>query len=106
MLGNANPVGYYHGLSRPIGKNIECLCDHPGCGNAIDRGELFACGGTHGQNDYSCGGYFCGEHLFKDVPVGESYAEVCGACYGKWAGVRNGTAVSVWRRQLKRLRGF
>lgn len=49
---------------RPIGYAFEATCDHPGCNEPIDRGLGYACGGMHGENEYSCEGYFCSEHLY------------------------------------------
>jgi len=59
-------IGYYH----------TATCDHAGCGEAIDRGLAYACGGMHGTGclggdaridwsaDFpSCEGYFCEQHL-------------------------------------------
>ncbi len=57
------PIGYYH-----LG-----TCDHPGCNKPIDRGLDYACGGMHGNDEYSCDKYFCHDHLrvaeFKDGSV-------------------------------------
>lgn len=50
---------------RRIGYGVSARCDEPGCRVQIDRGLGYACGGMHGDGDpeYSCEGYFCGEHL-------------------------------------------
>lgn len=48
---------------RPIGYAFEAVCDHPGCDTKIDRGVAHACGGMHGDEPFSCEGYFCSEHL-------------------------------------------
>lgn len=48
----------------PIGYAFEATCDHPGCTKEIDRGLGYACGGMHGEDEYSCEGYFCDEHLY------------------------------------------
>lgn len=56
---------------RPIGYAHPATCDHDGCDKPIDRGLAYACGGMHGEEDYSCEGYFCSEHLvFAELPDG------------------------------------
>lgn len=57
-------LGYDNHWRRDIGYGVPAYCDHPGCGNTIDRGLAYVCaneqirGGEHG-----CGLYFCGDHL-------------------------------------------
>ena len=65
------------------GYGVSCKCHHRGCKNKIDRGLAYLC--------YSCGRYFCEEHLTeawdeeKDEPIefdcfaGES-SQVCYKC--------------------------
>jgi hypothetical protein len=55
---------------RPIGYAFEATCDEEGCEEEIDRGLGHACGGMHGEDEYSCERYFCGKHL-----VGGPYPE-------------------------------
>lgn len=65
---------------RPIGYARAATCDHPGCDKPIDRGLAYACGGMHGEEDYSCEGYFCPEHLvFAELPDGECKS-LCPEC--------------------------
>lgn len=52
---------------RRIGYAISARCDEPGCHARIDRGLSYACGGEHGETSFSCGGYFCGKHLFASA---------------------------------------
>ena len=40
---------------RPIGYGFTATCDYPGCDNEIDRGLSYACGGMHGDGNYSGG---------------------------------------------------
>ena len=47
---------------RPIGYRHRAVCDFPGCGKKIHRGLAYACGGAHGDDEYSCEGYFCDSH--------------------------------------------
>lgn len=57
-------VGYDSGWKRDIGYGVPAYCDHPNCGEEIDRGLSYVCcqqkpyGGDKG-----CGLYFCGAHL-------------------------------------------
>lgn len=48
---------------RGIGYAHEAQCDHLDCSKIIDRGMSYACGGEHGETEYSCEGYFCEGHL-------------------------------------------
>lgn len=64
---------------RPIGYAFEATCDHPGCNQDIDRCLGHACGGMHGENEYSCEGYFCDEHLYYTKCEGKTVC-VCEGC--------------------------
>jgi len=77
---------------RPIGYLHQGTCDHPGCTELIDRGLSYACGGMHGEDEVSCGKYFCSDHLSNCVEIGyREYVHVCSSCYqalidsGEWA---------------------
>lgn len=61
-------MGWGSGMveGREVGYNVEATCEHPGCDAQIDLGLGYACGGTHGEDEVSCAGYFCGDHLFYD----------------------------------------
>lgn len=56
-------IGYDDNWKRDIGYGVPAFCDHPGCGEEIDRGLGYVCnreqpyGGDHG-----CGLFFCGKH--------------------------------------------
>jgi hypothetical protein len=51
------------GKGRKIGYAHSGRCDHPGCKVKIDRGLGYACGDMHGEDGFSCEGYFCSDHL-------------------------------------------
>lgn len=74
-------VGFVEG--RWIGYGVPAICDHPGCGKAIDRGLGCACGGGIVGDLPNCGLFFCGEHLTyveRDDEDGEHQGEVCERC--------------------------
>jgi hypothetical protein len=48
---------------RPIGYVHDATCDHPGCEATIHRGLAYVCGDMHGEDEVSCEGYFCSEHV-------------------------------------------
>jgi hypothetical protein len=48
------------------GYDVEAICERTGCTEQIDRGLGFLCGKTPGGDEYGCGGYFCGQHLYFD----------------------------------------
>ena len=72
---------------RPIGYAFEAKCDHPGCDKDIDRGLDFACGGMHGEDEYSCEKYYCWDHrdfIAIDCISGVTGAHVCSECKKLW----------------------
>lgn len=59
-------MGWGYGVlpvGKEIGYSVAATCEHPGCTAKIDRGLSYACGDDHGENEISCDGYFCPEHL-------------------------------------------
>lgn len=61
-------MGWGHGvMTLPDGTNMEvgylvkATCEEPGCGEAIDRGLYYRCGGPVFEE--GCGHFFCAEHL-------------------------------------------
>ncbi|MBO0813536.1 MAG: hypothetical protein J2P30_00045 [Actinobacteria bacterium] len=56
-------VGYDSNWNRDIGYGVPATCDQPGCGEKIDRGLAYVCGGEPYGGENGCGLYFCGEHL-------------------------------------------
>lgn len=70
-------IGYDENWKRDIGYGVPAICDHPGCGKAIDRGLSYVCGGM-GGGQYGCGLFFCEEHLYYGiVDASESLCERC-----------------------------
>jgi hypothetical protein len=67
---------------RPIGYAFQGACDHPGCEVELDRSLSYVCGGMHGEDEWSCEGYFCEEHrrnFVNDKYCGHE-TRVCAAC--------------------------
>ena len=56
-------IGYDSSWRRDIGYGVPATCDHPGCGEKIDRGLSYVCGGEPYGGDDGCGLYFCSKHL-------------------------------------------
>jgi hypothetical protein len=66
---------------RPIGYAHSSVCDHDGCNKEIDRGLSYACGGMHGDDEYSCEKYFCYEHMSNWVEDDQGgTVRVCNSC--------------------------
>lgn len=66
---------------RPIGYMFQAQCDHEGCNKLIDRGLSYACGDMHGNTEYGCEKYFCGEHRSHTVvSCNGDYVNVCDQC--------------------------
>ncbi len=57
-------IGYDEKWKRDIGYGVPSVCDHPGCGVAIDRGLSYVCGGEPYGGEDGCGLYFCSNHLY------------------------------------------
>lgn len=77
-MGNGSYEIWRNGRAERAGYNVIDICHQEGCSAEIDRGLYFLCGGTPGGDEYGCGGYFCGSHLFMAalVPVDS----LCGQC--------------------------
>ena len=70
---------------REIGYTISATCDYEGCDAAINRGLDYVCGYMHGEDEYSCGGYFCGEHRQGIVRTDQGrLVSVCESCETLW----------------------
>jgi len=61
-------VGYDPNWKRDIGYGVPAICDYPECGEAIDRGLSFVCGGMPYGGEAGCGLFFCGRHLLGAIP--------------------------------------
>lgn len=75
-------VGYDSRWKRDIGYGIPAVCDHPDCGEDIDRGLSYVCGSNPRGGEHGCGLYFCDAHLgWIDVPwprdEGYAFCERC-----------------------------
>lgn len=69
-------IGYDSNWQRDIGYGVPAICDHPGCGAAIDRGLSYVCGGEPYGGDRGCGLYFCSAHL----KLHERLPQLCARC--------------------------
>lgn len=73
-------VGYDTQWSRDVGYGVPAICDFPGCGNAIDRGLGYVCGGQPYGGEHGCGLFFCWDsHLGYDER-GDEAVQLCPAC--------------------------
>ncbi len=61
-------VGYDSNWGRDVGYGVPAVCDQPSCGEAIDRGLAYVCGGEPYGGEEGCGLYFCGEHMLLGGP--------------------------------------
>lgn len=57
-------IGYDPNWKRDIGYGVPATCDHPGCGEKIDRGLSYVCGGHVYGGEDGCGLFFCERHLY------------------------------------------
>jgi hypothetical protein len=55
-------IGYDATWKRDIGYGVPATCDHPGCGERIDRGLSYVCGNELYGGTRGCGLYFCEKH--------------------------------------------
>ncbi|MFD7860954.1 hypothetical protein [Streptomyces sp. NPDC059783] len=53
-----------NGQTIEAGYTVPTTCEQPGCTEQIDRGLGHLCGETPGGDEFGCGGYFCGQHLY------------------------------------------
>lgn len=80
-------MGYMHyeitrnGEKIEAGYGVETVCERDGCEEQIDRGLAHLCGEVPGGDEYGCGGYFCGEHLYMtlDGVLGDRCKSCCDA---------------------------
>ncbi|WP_051877194.1 hypothetical protein [Streptomyces natalensis] len=69
-MGYARYEIFRRGQTIEAGYDVPTTCEQPGCTERIDRGLAHLCGETPGGDDYGCGGYFCGRHLYM-APEGQ-----------------------------------
>src|SRR3954451_17828938 len=65
--GRERRMGYAHYVladGREAGYGVEATCDEDGCTEKIDRGMGYLCGDEPGEDEFGCGKYFCGRHLY------------------------------------------
>lgn len=71
-----------NGEGRKIGYAYKATCDYKGCNKKIDRGLYYVCGTMHGEDEDSCGGYFCDKHSNNAVEnIYDETIWVCDECY-------------------------
>lgn len=68
---------------RPIGYSHAGTCDQTDCKAKIHRGLAYACGGEHGETEWSCEGYFCAVHLYHVRTPDKDVIQLCKACADK-----------------------
>jgi len=69
-------IGWDSKWNRDIGYGVPTYCDHPGCGEEINRGLSYVCGGEPYGGDRGCGLYFCMKHLH----LYERLPQLCERC--------------------------
>lgn len=72
-------VGLDPDRKRHIGYGVPAKCDHPDCGEDIDRGIAHACGGGVMEDLPNCGLFFCGTHL-NYAEDGDEQGWACERC--------------------------
>jgi hypothetical protein len=73
-------IGYDDKWKRDIGYGVPAYCDHPDCGETIDRGLAHVCAGEEPRGGHrGCGLYFCEKHLLYSPQFGA----ICERCYPK-----------------------
>lgn len=77
-------IGYDTNWKRDIGYGVPAICDHPGCGEEIDRGLGYVCGGDPHGGEYGCGLFFCEKHQSHEGRRGADrkvrYVQLCERC--------------------------
>jgi hypothetical protein len=74
-------IGIDPNWDRDIGYGVPAFCDHPGCGNKIDRGLSYVCGGEAYGGQKGCGLFFCEEHIGFYNKRLDGKIELVGLCY-------------------------
>lgn len=77
-MGNAQYKIDRNGEEIEAGYGVETVCEEDGCTEQIDRGLGYLCGRTPGGDEYGCGGYYCGEHLY--IGPSEETGDLCERC--------------------------
>jgi hypothetical protein len=56
-----------NGETIEAGYAVDTVCEEDGCYEQIDRGLAHLCGAQPGGDEYGCGGYYCGDHLYGGI---------------------------------------
>lgn len=78
-------MGYAHYVladGREAGYSVTDTCNEQDCAEQIDRGLGYLCGDSPGGDEYGCGGYFCGHHLYSGPA--EIAGGQCRRCMEAW----------------------
>ena len=78
-MGYAHYTVHRNGQEIEAGYAVEDVCNKDDCAEQIDRGLAYLCGATPGGDEFGCGGYFCGAHLYLSPREGEP--QMCDPCY-------------------------
>lgn len=70
LVGYAFYEIYRDGEKIQAGYGVEAICDKPACTVKVWRGLDALCGEQPGGDEYGCGGYFCGAHIYG-APEGQ-----------------------------------
>lgn len=68
-------IGFDSRWQRDIGYGVPAPCDQPDCGEKIDRGLAYGCGGEPFGGEDGCGLFFCGDHM-----LGGGQPQLCERC--------------------------
>jgi hypothetical protein len=66
-----------NGKTIEAGYAVETVCEEEGCTEQIDRGLAHLCGAVPGGDEYGCGGYYCGQHLYGGVGPAQGLCQRC-----------------------------
>ncbi|MFJ3289972.1 hypothetical protein ACIPMW_32390 [Streptomyces sp. NPDC086669] len=76
-------MGYaYYEITRngetiEAGYSVETVCEETDCTEQIDRGLAHLCGAQPGGDEYGCGGYYCGQHLYGGIGPAQGLCSRC-----------------------------
>ena len=79
-------VGYDTRWGRDIGYGVPALCDQPDCGETIDRGLGYVCGGEPYGGEHGCGLFFCDTHLYGGGPATQQCDRCVAGPSPEWPG--------------------
>jgi hypothetical protein len=74
-------IGFDPRWNRDIGYGVPATCDRPACGEKIDRGLDYVCGGQPYGGEHGCGLYFCGDDLsYSEIEGEDRLVQLCERC--------------------------